>query len=392
LTILVVTLGALGLAFFLYTQTRKEGGNSIQFLAQGKEAGFSNKEAEILRKIAAQNNIGNTSLIFHSQEHFDNCIRVFLRSMKMSGETEDAEMQNFLSKLYDYRKVIEMNKPKNRIGISSSRQIGEGQFLRILVEGIGVFSSQVIRNTSQVMIISRPVNTKIISPVSWTGMKIAVYFWKEDDAGYVFDSVVEDEVYSKGVSSIKITHSDSLFRTQKRKSIRIKMNKLVYLYPVFDEDHPHQLETEAGVKGYLEDVSDTGCAVMVGGKADSGLRLKVQFALNGQPLCISGTVRVVAYREDSNRTLLRIEADPLPVLTRNLILGEVFRTQDDFDDDLPFRELDEEAANLSANGIRNTLEVMLDNNSLRDVSMPEVSMPDLSAPGFGSEGIFKNTK
>jgi c-di-GMP-binding flagellar brake protein YcgR len=261
----------------------------------------------------------------------------------MSGESEEQGTQDFLSKLYDYRKKVEMNKPKFRNGITSSRQINEGQRLRVLVPGTGVFSSEVVKIISPYLTISRPYNNKLGTHMAWNGMKISIYFWREDDAGYVFDTVVIDEVFSKGISSLKIEHSDSLFRTQKRRSVRIKLHKAAFLYSAGDNDEPGKLEVLPGLKCYLEDISDCGCAVTVGGQANAGMRVKVQFALNNVPICILGTVRSIDYREETNRSLLHIEADPLPLDMRNHILGEVFgMLPEEDEDELPFNTLGEE--------------------------------------------------
>jgi c-di-GMP-binding flagellar brake protein YcgR len=235
-------------------------------------------------------------------------------------------------------------------GISSSRQISEGQYLRVLVSGTGVFKSQIIKNVNQYLTISRPVNTKIPAAFSWTGTKVSVYFWRENDAGYVFDSEVQDEVFSKGISSLKIAHSDSLFRTQKRKSIRIKLHKSAFLYLMSADEEAGRLEVTPGLKCFLEDLSDSGCAITVGGKAQAGLRVKVQFALDNTAVSMSGTVRSVEYKEDINRSVLHIEAEPLPLEIRNQILGQVFGMLPEEEEDLPFRILDEEAEGMSIQG------------------------------------------
>ena len=350
--ILVVVIVALGIGFYALSHTKKEvGGNWVSFFAKGKETGFTFKEIETLRNLAVQCNLDDPVSLFWSQEHLDACIHSFVRALRMSGESEDQGTQDFLSKLYDFRKKLEMEKPHIKHGITNSRQIGEGQNLRVLVPGTGVFKSQVVKNTSQYMTISRPVNNKNSSAHTWQGSRISVYFWRDDDAGYVFDSDVEDEIFSKGVSSLKISHSESLFRTQKRKSVRMKMQKAAFLYLASDDDPPHRLEIDPGLKCFLEDLSDSGCAVTVGGKADSGLRVKVQFALENTPISMTGVVRSTSYREDTDRSVLHIESEALPLETRNHILGEVFgmiTVQDD--DELPFRVLDDEAASFDAKG------------------------------------------
>lgn len=358
---LVVVIVLAGLAFLYFSRAKKDkSGNWIQFFAKGKDAGFSFKEVDLLRRLAIQCNIEDPTSLFWSQNQLDICIRSMVRGIRMSGESDEQGTQDFLSKLYDYRKKIEMNKPRIKNGISNSRQISEGQFLRILVTGTGVFKSQVVKNASQFMTISRPINTKMSGSMSWDGMKISVYFWREDDAGYVFDTDVVDEVFSKGISSLKIAHSESLFRTQKRKSIRIKLHKAAFLYLAKDGEEPHKIELDPGLKCFLEDLSDSGCAVTVGGKAETGLRVKVQFALDNTAICMTGTVRSVSFNEEANRSVLHIESDPLPIEIRNQILGEVFgMLPEDEEEELPFRVLDDEAANISAQAAENTVDELL---------------------------------
>jgi c-di-GMP-binding flagellar brake protein YcgR len=319
--------------------SRKSGpqGSWVQFFAKGTDAGFSLKEIELLRKLASRCNLEEPSSLFWSRNQLDQCIRTLVKAQKSGADEEEMRDQDFLFKLYEYRKKIEMEKPGIKNGISNSRQISEGQNLRILVSNIGVFRSQVIRNGPQNITISRPVNDKVASNFSWIGTKIAVYFWREDDAGYSFDSEAIDEVFSKGIPSLKIEHSDSLYRTQKRKSIRIKMHKPAYLYLLAPGENTGKAETAPGARCFLEDLSDTGCAVTIGGQAAAGMRLKIQFALNGVPICMSGTVRSVDYKEAILRSLLHVEADPLPLYAQNEILAEVFGMQDDNEEDLPFR-------------------------------------------------------
>jgi len=352
LPILFIVVAALGVIYLAVSRPRKEGeGSWMQFFSKGKEAGFTLKEIEMLRQLTIQCGIEPPDSIFESQAQFDKCIQSLVRGARMSGGGEDKGARDFLSKLYDYRQKIEVNKNRAQNKITHSQEISEGQTLRVLVVGTGVFDSRVVKNTGQYMTISRPTSSKGPVSLAWTGLKIAVYFWREEDAGYVFDSEVLDEVYSIGIPSLKITHGESLFRTQKRKSVRAKTNKAAFLYLAASDEPSHKLEARPGLKCLLEDLSDTGCAVIVGGKAGEGLRVKVQFALDNIPVCITGTVRSTNYQEDANRTVLRIEAEPLPIKLKNHILSEVFgMLPDDDEDELPFRVLDDEVANITGGG------------------------------------------
>jgi len=354
-TVLVIIIIVSGITMLVLSQSNKDSKKSwIQFFAKGKDAGFSIGEIELLRRLAVKSALDDPTSLFWSQEQLDRCIRNMVRSARLAGGG-DQSTQDFLSKLYDYRKKIEMEKPRIKNGIADTRQIEEGQAARILVNGVGVFSTRVLKNIGQYLTLARPTNAKLPISFSWIGLKISVYFWREDDAGYVFDSDIQDEVFSKGSAALKISHGEKLFRTQKRRSIRIKTHKPAFLYIMNHDDPPSSsVEMDPGLKCFVENLSDTGCGVLIGGKTAEGLRIKVQFLLNNSPVCISGTVRSTEYNETDNKSLLHMEADPMKLETRNLILGEVFGMLPEDEDDLPFRVLDEEAVEEADGGAYTT--------------------------------------
>ena len=342
LPILLLVIAVSGVVLLILSVTNKEKSNWIQFFAKGKDAGFSFKEIEMLRKLAVKSSLNEPTALFFSVNQLDLCIKSFVRTLNLSGGAGNPVNQDFLSKLYDYRKKIEMEKPRIKNGISNSRQISDGQHLRVLVPGVGVFKSQTVKNTANYLTITRPVTNKLPGTFSWVGMKISVYFWREEDAGYVFDADILDEVFSKGIASLKVAHTESLFRTQKRKSVRVKMHKPAFLYLLTNDEDINTVETKPGLKCFLEDLSDTGCAVTIGGKGQSGLRVKIQFILSGSTICMGGTVRSIEFKEDANVSVLHIEADPLPIEIRNKIMGEVFDMTSDDEEELPFRIQDME--------------------------------------------------
>jgi len=324
---------------FYFTRANQEvAKDRAQFYAKGKEAGFNLKDLEQLKRLAIDCNIRASATIFKSHKLFVLVIRNMINTARMSGDINEPLVQDFLSKLFDHCKRLEIQANENKNRITTSRQISEGQALKVLVPGTGVYKSELVKNFGNYLTISRPVNSKLTASMQWTGLRISVYLWREDDAGYVFDTEVIDEVFSKGISALKIEHNDSLFRTQKRKSLRVKFKKMAFLYLVEDIGNPHMLERSAGLRCMLDDISDTGCAFIVNGQAAVGLRLKVQFSLNRVPVCMPGTVRSVEYNQEANISLVRMEADTLPIGIRNLILCEVFDLLPEEDEEeLPFR-------------------------------------------------------
>ena len=355
---LLVLLFCLLLGVLFATNSGKQkSGNWIQFFAKGKEAGFTMKDMEQLKQIAANCQIQDPVGIFKSKHQFEIVIRSLVKTLHLSGEYNNPVTQLFLSRLFEYYKQIEMQTTENKTKITTSRQISEGQSLRVLVAGTGVYKSEVVKNSGNYLSISRPVNSSVTTSMEWFGLKISIYFWREDDAGYVFDSEVVDEVFSKGISSLKIEHNDSLFRTQKRKSMRVKFQKPAFLYLLNEAENPHKLEKSAGLRVMLEDISDSGCAFKVLGQVTVGLRLKVQFGLDKIPICVPGTVRSVDYFRDTNMTIVHMEADNLPIGTRNYLLCEVFNLlPEDDEDELPFRVLEDEANVITEQAARKAAE------------------------------------
>jgi c-di-GMP-binding flagellar brake protein YcgR len=323
LYVLLGILPALGILVLVLNRPPKKPTaqtSPLQFRAQGKAAGFSSSEISRLRTLAQRSGKLNPLSLFQSTELLDYCIRSLAQTTGAGGDDNPVQ-QNFMGRLYEYRNKLEAEGPKR--GLISSREIEVGQNLRVVSDS-AIYRSQVIKNTDQYFLASRPVNSELRSAPVWLGRKISIYFWKEEDAGYVFDCQVLDEALFKGGAAIRIGHSDNLFRTQKRRSLRVKTHKASYLYVLNDYASPDTLETTPGLKCIMEDLSDTGCAVAIGGRASKGMRVKLQFELNKKPFVMSGTVRSADYNEETKRSLLHIQADPLSREAKNAIFAEMF--------------------------------------------------------------------
>ncbi len=330
------------MALLVYRSNEKKSYSWVQFFAKGKDAGFSFKEIELLRRMAVKVELEDPSALFWNERELDRCIRALVQKAKLTGEEREQDTQDFFSKLYEYRKKIEFEHPKYKKGIESSRNIMESQHIRVLVDGAGVFKAQVQRNSDRFLTVTRPTGPQLPANFTWKGRRVAVYFWRRNDAGYVFDTYVLDEVQAQKASVLQLAHSDSLFRTQKRRSIRARTHKSAFLYLPQEGEAPEKLEVDPGLKCIIEDLSETGCAVTIGGRAQVGMKVKVQFELEGVPVVMSGQVRSSDFYEDKNRSLLHIESEPLSMATRNRILAAVFGVQSEDDYSEAFSLLEKE--------------------------------------------------
>jgi hypothetical protein len=310
------------LSGFSSTMERKK--SRLHFFSVAKGEGFSRQDAGRLYNLALKTDPENPPSIFWSQEKLELLIFRFVRIVERSRGEENKANHEFLSRLYDYRKKIEMDKREGNNTLISTRQLCDHQDLQILVEGVGSFIAQVLDNNDYYMTISRPADANIPPDFSWEDRYLSAYFWRNDDAGYLFYSSVITEVFFQGTGALKINHASTLHRTQKRESLRVNLHKPAYLYIIFNEEDAPKLESVPGLKCIVKDLSESGCAVAIGGGTNRELRVKIQFALNNYPICMPGTVRSAQYDAETGQSLLHIKADPLPLETRNRILGEVF--------------------------------------------------------------------
>ncbi|MFW5784472.1 MAG: PilZ domain-containing protein, partial [Spirochaetota bacterium] len=230
-----------------------------------------------------------------------------------------------LNKLFDFRKRVEFNLPKYRIGITSSRSITPQQQLRITFPGSGIYYAKVVENMRRYMAISYPKGKPLPPGFSWEKHKINVYFWRPEDAGYRFETRVLGDYLDRKFPILHIAHSDNLVRAQKRGSIRAQLNTNGRLYPLRSiEESDEEWETSGGYRCRFVDISEDGAAVMVGGRAKPGLPVKLQTELYDKPVVLSGIIKGVTYKQNKNVSILHIQARPTSPAMKNFILTFVY--------------------------------------------------------------------
>jgi len=323
LVVCVAVLAVVSLAFLARSGKRF---SWLEFYLKGREAGFTMAESRGLAAAAEAAGVGDPTSVFWSTRELDRTIGNLIENRrKRSGHDTLREGTAFMERVYAFRKKLELDQPRYRNGIRSSRQLGAGQRVRLLSPSIGLFGATVIDNSAQFLVLSYPSGPRLPKDFMWKGKKVSVYFWRRDDAGYVFDSYVLDDLRIRSVPVIYVAHSESLLRTQKRKSIRssaqlpARLFLLKHLEGAFEKP-----EQGGGLRCLLKDVSEDGFAVLIGGRAAPGLQLKVQFSLGERQVVMSGTARSVDYDSDKNRSILHVEAVPPSARTKNAIRSYVY--------------------------------------------------------------------
>jgi hypothetical protein len=330
LALAVVVLALVTLAIVL--QGRREY-SWFQFYLKGKSAGFTIAEINELKLAALQTKLQEPAAAFHSVRGFDACIKAVARRQKSAGIEKEQKSISFIGKLYAYRKKLERSKARHAEGIRSSRKIGDGQALRILVQDVGVYESAVLENSDRYLVLSYPSGRKIPKGFKWAGQRISIYFWRKEDASYVFDSFVMDQVEMRSIQVLHVSHSDSLFRSQKRRSIRAKSRIPAYLYLLKRIEGAYEKPEKAlGMRCVIQDLSEEGFAAFIGGKAKPGLQVKVQFMIESNEVVMSGVTKAVEYNSEKNQSLLHVQALAPSAKTRSIILTYVFNAFVSVDD------------------------------------------------------------
>ena len=301
-----------------------------EFYLKVKEAGMSMADARQLREAAVLSGLADPTNILWSPRDMDKAIVVLTAALKRDGRDRGREGVLLMDRVYALRKSLEFEQPRFKYGIRSSRQIGSGQRLRVLVHGVGVFGATVIDNNTRYLVLSYPVGGRLPKGWVWKGKKVSIYFWRREDAGYVFDSYVIDDLMIRNVPVLQVSHSEALLRTQKRKSVRSRSKIPAYLYLLKRIEGAYEKpEHVPGLRAMVQDLSEDGAAVAIGGKAKPGLQVKLQFGLDDKSVVMSGTVRNVDYDAEANRSVLHVEAiQPSPRM-RNAIRSFVYNIRED---------------------------------------------------------------
>ncbi|MBN1524320.1 MAG: PilZ domain-containing protein [Spirochaetales bacterium] len=297
----------------------------IQFYGRGKESGFTFKEINLLRKIAIESEMQNPTSLFWSVKQLDRSIKgIIIKNQTTGGEADERNI-HMVAKLYQFRKRVEFSQPKYKIGIKSSRNLVQHQKLRVMLPGLGPFYTSVVENLRKYIALSYPRGPKLPPGFSWKNQKIGVYFFRQTDAGYFFQTRVLNDFIDKRYPIIHVAHADNLVRTQKRRSVRVDCSIPAMLYPLRNlAEASDDLETSNGLRSMLVDLSEDGAAIMIGGQAKVGIAVKLQFGIGDNTIVMSGVIKGTTYDQKKNRSILHMQAQPMNVTMQNRVLTYVY--------------------------------------------------------------------
>ena len=306
----------------------------LQFYAKGKESGFTLRETRLLHRVAVERELEDPTSLFWSRSELDRSIRGIIEHQHAEGVDTSEQSIRFVSKLFGFRNRVEFNLPKYRRGLQSTRSIAVGQRLKLTYPGGGLYSTKVVENFRRHLAVEYPRGRTMGPVATWRGQTVNVYFWRQDDAGYYFDSRVIGDYFDRRDPVLHLSHSEQLARAQKRSAVRRKVGGPGTLLPLrslegADEEPPRG----GGYRCRVIDISENGAALLVGGRTATGFALKLYVRLVGYDIVLCGTVRHSRYRENTNRSVLHVEAIQPSAKMRNRILSYVYGIFDEGTDE-----------------------------------------------------------
>ena len=297
----------------------------IKFFITGIDAGFSMSDALLLWNVSQICELDEPTTLFFSLPALTKCMTQITNQASADNQIDSPKYQTLLSKLFAYRTKIQ-NESDNKKGLTSTETLESGQRLRIILPGKGVFASKIINN-GKMLIITIPKKNDIItiSAEEWVGKVINVYFWRKGDAQYVFDTIVVQTGIYLGKSTLYVKHSYNLTRTQKRRSVRAKCEIYADLFFIKKSDNNEQIiESKNGFRCLLQDISESGALIKIGGKGRENIKIKLQFSIKNKLIIMNGIVRKVEYNIEKNQSLLHFECTQIEQSMKNEILAYVY--------------------------------------------------------------------
>ena len=294
----------------------------VNFYISGFDSGFSFSDLKLLWKVSALCELEDPISLFYS----DKSLKVCMEKLSNIANAENtASMELLLSKLFEYKTKLK-NESDNKKNIDSTKSLSVGQKLRIILPGEGVFSSEILGNGKDLVIsVPKQKNLVTIPGEKWVNKVINIYLWRKGDARYVFDTTVTSHGMYIGKSSLCLKHSYDLVRTQKRKSIRAKCKIFGQLFIIKSNDvDPYTVETKNGYKCLIEDISESGALIRIGGKGVQNIKIKLQFSIESRLIVMFGVVRTVEFNEEENQTLLHFECTNIDTTMKNDVLRYVY--------------------------------------------------------------------
>jgi c-di-GMP-binding flagellar brake protein YcgR len=261
--------------------------SNASFRRTAKALGLTAAHVDMLENLVRVCKLKQPFLLFTSTTLLDDTLKKGLYSIDNARDLAEEERENRRATIFQIKQIIEQSGRKGA-QLGSTTSMKPGQVLSITPEGAGPFSSKVISNMKDFLTVAAPAEPAGAQTRWMRGTKLGVYLWRENDAGYSFQSKVLGYDTVKGIPSVLIQHSKTLRREQRRRSRRRELMRPCFYFPIriVESGEGRRAERKAVVDqslrtlGTVVDLSAGGCAIQTLNPIDKGKLVMIEFDID----------------------------------------------------------------------------------------------------------------
>jgi len=289
----LVTMCALGYVIYKNYKSKKSVSKKFptEFNKMGLSVGLSRNDIKEIRNLLAEAGITKPYMIFLDSSILEKMVTENINKIETLNIPE-LEKEKRLLHIFDIKRKINNHYLDMHRGIRSTLEIEPNQLLSMKVAGVGNFYSIVIINDKRNLICSIP-DIKDPTSVQWKDKQVEIYFWRYNDAGYIFKTKIENVVFSSKLQALMIAHQETLKRIQRReyprRKCRFDVKFFKFSVSTNDDGKPVVLLSRTHI-GIMIDISPDGASVISDDALAKNSAVKLEFNIDERKIVVYGTI------------------------------------------------------------------------------------------------------
>ena len=303
--------------------------NNRVFGNLARSVGLVKSEANYLSKLIHICKVKRPYLIFTNSILLDEVLKKGLYATQHNEKLSADQKDSRLALLFCIKQKVEMNS-KKQLGIKTTHLIKKGQKLILLFKELGYVYAYLKKNLQSFLVIY--VRAKSFDKTKLrNAMPIKVYFWRDNDAGYTFQTRITGIALREDEVEIKLQHSDRLARAQKRLYRRVPIQTTVFIYTItihkIGKEQKAVVNKNSHYLGYIRNISAGGLALRCNVSLTKGEFVKLEFDF-GKSKKVVAFGKIVRIHNPVPKTAeIFIKFTKINLHARNLIYEYVYNFQ-----------------------------------------------------------------
>ncbi|MEM5948561.1 PilZ domain-containing protein [Spirochaetia bacterium 38H-sp] len=285
----------------------KTGYSKWRFSRSARKLGFSSFYIKILDRLIKKYNIPNPDNLLLNNPILDSILKREITEIENESipETEKDLRKHHL---FLIKQVIEANRPR-LARTTSSKYIKQGESVKILIPSQNkVYSTDVLENSSQYLILRAPRNEKGNIVYIPPGTRINISFTKYENNLFSGNTVVRD-FKKDGQSKIYVAHIEKMQQVLQRRHKRAEIYAPCYYYPVSivsTTSRKRQAVVDANKRfsGTIINISAGGCGIKTLNPLKVGMLVKINFKTDtGDNVTAYGKIRSITFQKGQGNVM-----------------------------------------------------------------------------------------